>query len=194
MPSYTRKRANSVPITESGIGATNKSVRGITVEEQGDAINHRSVIKLTKMPITVGNTTGVSFGGVKFYDFPAGPIAIKSVSLGQVTVGLTNSGNATPINGTMGGDISLGSTPPSDGTLTLTDVNLLPSTSIDPISAGIALPATLAAPAVLGSVASPLDAYFNMLIDDADVANAASDILEISAIIVIDWSNLAPLS
>lgn len=174
-------------ITAANVGAPNTAVTGITVEEKGNAFDHQTIINLTAVPITVANTTGVSFGGVKLYDFPEGLINVKGVLLKGLSVGLTNAGNATPITGAMGGDVSLGTTIAGDGTLTAADVNLLPSTSIDPISGGV-VNAILAAPTCLNGATTPIDVFFNMLIDDADVGDAASDVLELTCVIIINWN------
>ena len=148
MSEKARKRTDFVGTTSVGVGAP--AADGVYVEEQGGRGVHRTVIGLNKVKVTVGNTTGVSFGGTKIYDFPAGLILVKQCVMKDIVVGLDNAGNVTPIDAADGGDISLGSTPPSDGTLAGTDVNLCPSTSIDPLSTGIAT-ANLAASAQLGS-------------------------------------------
>lgn len=159
---------------------------GVSASEQGNGIVQRTVLSLVEMPVTVGNTTGVSFGGTKFYDFPAGRILILGVTVANVSFDLTDAGNATPIAGTHGGDFSIGTTAPSDGTLTNADVDLLPSTSIDPISGGVA-GAALAASAQFDGTTAAVDAYFNILIDDADVGDGASDVLLVNATITIHW-------
>lgn len=92
----------------------------------------------------------------------------------------------TPIDSADGGDVAIGSTAPGDGTLTGTDVDLVPSTSIDPISGGIT-GAALAATAQFDGTTTPLDAYLNILIDDADVADGASDVLQVSGVVEIHW-------
>ena len=171
----------------SGAGAVAGS--GVTASEQAIGHVQRTVLTLLGVEITVANTTGVSFGGVKIYDFPEGRILVLGSLLSGVTVGLTNAGNATPIDAADGGDMALGSTEPDDGTIGGTDVDLCPSTSIDPISDGIA-GAALAAAAQFDGTTTPLDMYLNMLIDDADVADAASDVLEISGRVEITWVNL----
>lgn len=164
------------------------AVASTIVKSTGVGVN-RTVIQLVGKTITVANTTGISFGNVKIFDFPKGRILVLGCVLQDLTVGLTNAGNVTPIDAADGGDVSLGSTGTSDSTLNGTDVDLLPSTSIDPLSGGIA-GAALAAHAVFDGTTTPLDMYLNMIIDDADVGDGASDVLEISGIIVVTWINL----
>lgn len=173
--------------SSSPVGAVVANVTA--VEADGNPANiavHRTVLSLAGLSVTVGNTTGVSFGGSKIYDFPQGRILLLSSVLTGVTFDLEDAGNVTPVDAADGGDISVGTTAPSDGTLTATDVNIIPSTSIDPISAGVAS-AALAAAAVLDGSATPIDAYFNILIDDADVGDGASDVLLVSAVLTLNW-------
>lgn len=171
--------------TDRNIGV-NPNASKIAITEFGDGLIHKTKLVLAGLPITVGNTTGVSFGGVKVYTFPQGRIFLKGVTVQGISIGLTNAGNATPIDAADGGDLSMGSTVAGDGTLTGTDVDMLPSTSIDPLSDGIT-DAALAAAAQFNGVSTPVAAWLNMLIDDADVADAASDILEISGTIFLHW-------
>lgn len=148
---------------------------------------HSTVVTMTGVPVTVANTTGVSFGGTQILDFPEGRIhVVGSYLREEITFGLTNAGNVTPITAVMGGDVAIGTTAPTDGTLTGTDVDLIPSTSIDPISDGSGL-AHLAAVATFDGTSTPKDAFMNVLIDDADVGNGASDILDVSGVWVVNW-------
>lgn len=174
-------------VTPTGVGAA--AGTGTTASEGGDGLIHKTTITLNSLPVTVANTTGVSFGGTKFYDFPAGRILVLGVTASSISFGLTDSGNVTPIDAADGGDLSIGSTAPTDGTLTGSDVDLLPSTSIDPLSGGVT-GAALAAAAQFDGTTSALDAFFNILIDDADVGDGASDVLLVSASVVIHWINL----
>lgn len=162
----------------------------VTAAEGGFGNFRTTVLTLDELPITVGNTTGISFGNVKLYDFPEGRHNFLGVQLNDLTVGLGDEGNVTPIAGTMGGDVSLGTTGTSDSTLDGTDVNLMPSTSIDPISGGIASGALAAGSTVLDGRTTALDMYLNMIIDDADVADGAEDVLLLSGTITITWVNL----
>jgi hypothetical protein len=161
----------------------------VTASEQGNGLIQKTVLTLSDLSVTVGNTTGVSFGGSKIYDFPAGRILVHGVVASNISFDLTDEGNATPIEATHGGDIAIGTTPPSDGTLTNADVDLLPSTSIDPISAGVA-GAALAASAQFDGTGTAKDAFFNVLIDDADVGNGASDVILVSGTVTITWTYL----
>lgn len=173
----------STPLSSNGAVADADT---IVANEGGMDTFHKTVLTLTDVPITVGNTTGISFGNVKLYDFPQGRIFVLGVTLEDLSVDLTDPGNVTPIAAGHGGDVALGTTGTSDSTLDGTDVDLLPSTSIDPISDGIA-GAALAAAAQFDGTTTAKDCYLNMIIDDADVADGASDVLLISGTITIHW-------
>lgn len=182
-----QQRVDAVRTTSRGVGAVANGVK--LIGEMGNGIQHKTVLDLNGVKVTVGNTTGISFGGTKIYDFPAGILHVKCVTVENIAFGLSDPLNVTPIDSADGGDFSMGTTPPSDGTLTGADVNLLPSTSIDPLSDGVAN-ANLASPTNIGTDKGvALDAYFNILIDDADVGNAASDVLTVTGKVTILWEN-----
>ena len=148
----------------------------VTVTETSSPGSALRVFKavVAALPVTLANTTGISFGSALLLTLPStGKFHLLSSNVEDFLWGLENAGNATPITGTMGGDFSLGTTATSDATLNSTDVNVLASTSYDPFSA--AVDANSGINVVLASGAA---IYLNAIIDDADVANAASDILE----------------
>lgn len=172
--------------TASGAGT---AATDVTASEQGNGVVQKTVLTLSGVSVTVGNTTGVSFGGTKIYDFPAGRILVLGVTLANLSFDLTDAGNETPIDDTMGGDIAVGTTAPDDGTLGGTDVDLIPATSIDPISDGVD-GAALAASAQFDGTTTAVDAYINAIIDDGDVADGASDVILVSATVTITWVSL----
>lgn len=166
--------ASTTAFTASGTGVS-------AVEFRVGAL-HQLVISLTDVEITVGNTTGVSFGGVQLGSFTSvGSIAIKDL-ITDISIAFDNAGNNTPIDSADGGDFSMGTTAPTDGTLTTTDISFLASTSIDPLSGTM-----VGTRDAWANVAASPDLYFNMLIDDADVGDGASDILELTGSIYIEY-------
>jgi len=173
-----------VTSTASAALAAAASTVSITDRRMGDL--HSSVITLSDVSVTVGNTTGVSFGGTKILDFPEGQIYVLAAWAEGATFDLTDAGNVTPIDSADGGDISYGTTVAGDGTLTGTDVDIVPSASIDPISGGAAA-ARLAAAATFDGTATAKDVYVNVLIDDADVGDGASDVILVSDVLHIVW-------
>lgn len=172
----------------SGAGAAGAAT--VQVTELGGAGMRQTLLRLVKHPVTVGNTSGVSFGGSIIYTFPEGRIHVLGCTRKPITFDLTSEDNNTPIDAADGGDVALGSTAPSDGTLTGTDVDFNPSTSIDPISGGAA-GAVLSAAAVFDGTATPISVKANVLIDDLDVGDGASDVLLLNCEqIAITWCNL----
>lgn len=172
--------------TTNGVGAKNGST--VSVVEYGNNVGHKTVITLASTPVTVGNTTGASFGGVKLYDFPEGRLLIKGVtfSLGFVWTG-------EDIAATGSGDYSLGTTITADATLNGTDVDLGPSTAmVDPFVGGVGTPTSgaLAASAQFDGTGTAKDLNLNIIIDDADVSDGASDVVLASGTITVSWENL----
>lgn len=95
------------------------------------------------------------------------------------------------------GDISLGTTATADATLSSTDVDIMASTALlDPFVLGVGgvgaagLGGTLVNSTVFDGTATAKDLYINLIIDDADVADAASDIVLLNGNINISWINL----
>lgn len=180
------KIADLTPVVESFIAGTTNGAT-VTAEERGDGVVHQTVLQLASTPVTVANTTGASFGGVKLYDFPAGRVLVHGV-----TADLSFDWSGTDIAAAGSGDFSLGSTITADATLDGTDVDLLPSTGmLDPFVAGVGTgKGALAAGAQFDGTTTPVDANLNIIIDDVDVADAASDIVLVTGTVTITWVNL----
>ncbi len=174
----------SVPTNESGVGVVNGAT--VSAVEQGDVV-HKTTFTLASTPVTVGNVTGASFGGVKLYDFPAGRILVLGV-----TADLSFNWAGTDIGLTGSGDFALGRSISADATLAGTDVDLLPSTALlDPFVDGVGTgKGALVASAQFDGTGGAISANLNIIIDDADVANAAEDIVLASGPVVIHWINL----
>lgn len=172
--------------TVSGAGAKNGAT--VTASERGNSTVHQTVLTLASTPVTVANTTGASFGGVKIYDFPAGRILVLGVT---ASVGFVWTDEDIAAAGS--GDYSLGSTITADATLGGTDVDMLPSTAMtDPAVLGVAAATNnaLAVSAQFDGTATAIDVNLNIIIDDADVADAASDVVLASGTVTISWVNL----
>ncbi len=177
--------SGTLTVGAEGAGAKNGAT--VTASETGNAVVHKTTLTLASTPVTVANTTGASFGGVKLYDFPAGRILILGV-----TTTLTFNWAGQDIAADGSGDFSLGSTITADATLDGTDVNMLPSSAmLDPFVAGVGTgTGALAASAQLDGTATAIDMNLNLIIDDADVADAASDIVLVSGTVTCTWVNL----
>lgn len=67
-------------LTSAGIGA--KAGATVTVVEQGDGANHKTIITLVATPLEViADTTNPGVGGIKIYDMPEGFIKILGCTL-----------------------------------------------------------------------------------------------------------------
>lgn len=176
-------------VTSSGVGAKNGAT--VTVVERGNDVIHKTILTLASTPVTVANTTGASFGGVKLYDFPEGRIFV----LGSVySLGFVWTDEDIAADGS--GDFSLGTTITADATLNGTDVDLGPSTAMtDPfvLGVGAATGSALAAAAQFDGTATAKDLNLNIIIDDADVEDAASDVVLASGTVTVTWINLGDI-
>ena len=184
----------SVQIKEAQIGVSGLSLAQpvsantsyITLSEMGMGSEHLTKAVVSGLPITLANTTGASFGNVALMTFPKGLIHVVGVSVHNFLFDYTDDdGNVTPLAGTMGGDFSLGSTGTSDATLNGTDVNILASTSYDPFSTAVS--ANSGINAMLDGTSTAITCYINAIVDDGDVADGASDVVEISGTFYFKW-------
>ncbi len=171
--------------TTVGVGAKNGAT--VTAVENGNGVIQKTTLSLASTPVTVANVTGASFGGVKLYDFPEGRILVLGT-----TTSLSFNWAATDIVATGSGDFSLGSTITDDDTLDTTDVNLLPSSAmLDPFVLGVGNGAgALEASAHIDGTGGAIDCNLNIIIDDADVEDEASDIVLVTGSVVLTWINL----
>jgi len=167
-----------------GVGAKNGAT--VTAVQTGVEV-FKTVLTLASTPVTVANTTGSSFGGVKLYDFPVGRILIHGV-----TANLSFNWAGTGIVATGSGDFSMGTAVTADATLDGTNVDLLPSTGLlDPFVAGVGTgKGALAASAHFDGTTTAIDAFLNLIIDDADVSDEDSSIVLVSGSVTITWTNL----
>lgn len=181
---------DAIEALETAVGAVAGTTIATTTATEVTGVRTVTITG-TDVPITVGNTTGVSFGSVKVFDFPQGLIRVLGAALTTgFSYDFTPAGNSTPIAGTMGGDFGFGTTAVSDGTIGGADEDIIPETSIDPLSTPVNafLAADIAAPFDGHTTATAI--YLNHLIDDADVANAASDDILISFVLKVTYVNL----
>lgn len=155
--------------------------------EQGDGVFHRTVLEVTDLPVTVANTTGASFGGVALYTLPSKPTVFRHSSAYFTEIDWAGTDIATGGSG----DYSLGTTVAGTASLASTNGNVLASAAmLDPFVSGVgrsdnvSVLATAAAPAASGA---PFTVFLNVIIDDADVSDAASDVVLFTGRIVIEW-------
>ncbi|TXH45714.1 MAG: hypothetical protein E6Q97_30975 [Desulfurellales bacterium] len=125
------------------------------------------------VPVTVANTTGASFGSLKVFDF----ITTKFYLFGGSSKFTRIVWTGEDIAATGSGDYSIGTTATADATLSSTDANIQASTAmLDPFVAGVGTGSGFfAAGAAYDGSSSAIDLYLNVIIDDADVSDGASD-------------------
>lgn len=181
-----RQRADFVRTTSRGIGASAQAT--VIVEERGDDTFHKTILSLVNMPVTVGNTTGASFGSKKLYDFPECRYQLVG---GNCDLTFDWSAAGANIGQTGSGDAALGSTATADATLSGTDVDHMASTAmLDPFVAGVGtLSGVLVKDTEFDGSATAKDLYLNVIIDDTDVADAESDTIYVSGTIIMVWIN-----
>jgi hypothetical protein len=193
--SIARQRADFVPTTGANVGAVAAASAGyVSAEEMGNAIFHHTLLTFLALPVVTGNTTGASFGSKQIYTFPEGRLLVQGVTayFNLITFN-TVAGVSGDIGGGGSGDYSIGTTATADATLATTDVDLLPSTAmLDPFVAGVGSSnagAALAASAQFDGTSAAKSAYLNVIIDDADVADAASaDNVYFTGTVRITWT------
>jgi hypothetical protein len=163
----------------------------VTAVESGNGAVHKTVLTLADTPVTVGNTADISTGSALLYTFPAGIIQVLGAVSSGVTPDYTDAGNVTPIADGMGGDYAFGTTgaAENDQDMTGTDVDLIPSTSQDPIQTAVG-GHLLAVPALFDGHTTPAAVFLSFLIDNADVADTASDVVLFSGTLTLVWANV----
>lgn len=106
----------------------------IVAREEAFGNLHFTRLTLASRSVTMTDEAGVvAYGGTKLYDFPAGVIRIKGVS-----VSLTVTKSGAGINADFDGDWSVGTaTASNNATLTSTEANILASASTTQAVAGV---------------------------------------------------------
>ena len=181
--------AQARPTTLNDVGTVNTAVAGITARECGLGIFRQTVLDLVDVPVTVGNTSGASFGSLLLYTLPKGVITFDASTVYFNEIDWA--GQDIAVGGS--GDFALGTTATADATLSGTDVDVCPSTAmLDPFVAGIGRSNAggfLAARARFDGSSTAKAVYLNVIVDDADVSDGASDVVLFTGRVVIDWIN-----
>lgn len=183
----------ATPLTDNNVGVVASAIAAnLFVTEMGDGIHHRTQLQFQNLPVTVANTTGASFGSALLYTFPQGLIFVKAFMAKFSSIAFnTTIGGGSAIGTGGSGDYSVGTTATADATLSSTDVNLLPSTAmLDPFVGGLGssnVGSYLAAGALFDGTATAIPAYLNVIIDDADVADASTSTVYFTGSAQITW-------
>lgn len=174
------RRSGSGSVSGTGVSGTEKLVDGTLRQTVITFVN-------THVPM-VDEAAVVAYGGLKVFDFPEGAIFILGA-----TANLALTKTSAGINDTWDGDFGIGTvTAGNNNALATTEQNILPTTATPQAVAG----ATTAkgqntAVAILDGTTTPVDAYLNFLVDDADhdVTGTAADIV-VNGSITLTWLSL----
>lgn len=183
--------ASKALIAPASLGNGAVAGTGATVSEQGNGVMHKTVITFTNVDVPLADAAGVvAYGGLKVYDMPEGAILM----LGAVAdVDLTKS--SAGVNADWDGDMGVGTiTASNDGTLAATEQNIIPTTATPQAVAGVTTAngkSTATENAVLDGTTTPVDVYFNLLVDDADhdVTGTPCNLI-LNGTLTLHWINL----
>lgn len=148
-----------------------RSLKRPTSPERTPAVIKR-VFPATGETLSVDGATGVGFGTLVLGGLPEGNVMLLGAVgyfefAGPIDAGLVD---------TWSGDYGVGTTPATDGTITVGDVDIIPSTAVGPAVAELSprtrgLDATGAlAGVVFDNTAGDLELNVNLLIDDLDIS------------------------
>lgn len=168
----------------------------VTVAELGGAGVHQTLLTFTNAHVTITHNGGVTgYGGLNVYTLPTGNLLF----LGAVVANLALTKSTSGINSTFRSTLSLGTaTADSGATLTGTEANLIPSTSVPQAVAGATTATgrstTTQGPVVLDGTytttsALGLGVYLNFLVNVADETDPPGDLI-LNGQIVLTWINL----
>ena len=172
--------------TSVNSGNSTTALSTVTLSESGLGIARQTTITLDDVPITIaygGSVTNKSSGGTKIMDFPEGRILIHGVTVDSFTMAT----NTTGLEAADGGDFAFGTAVASGATITGTEVDLCPSTSIDPITNITS--SALSASAQFDGTSTAKDMYVNVIIDAGDLGASTTGVVD-SATIKVTWSQL----
>lgn len=179
--------------TATTAGTAGRTVADYVTAKYIPGPTQRVILTFASLPVAVANTTGASFGSIQLLDFAQGRIRIEGGTC-DLTVNWADSaagdGELIALDGS--GDASIGTTATADATLATTDVDIMASTAmLDPFVAGVGtLKGLLVKDTEFDGTATAKDAFLNVIIDDADVADTDNAIIYISGTLIMDavWS------
>lgn len=127
----------------------------------------KQIVPIKNVSVTVAGLSGVGFGGAVIGDLPQGNILL----LGAVAYLQLSTADAGVI-ATFDGDFSIGSAPNADTALAGAEIDIIPSTALNPATAKLSpvVRATQATQAVLDNSDDSLELNLNVLIDDASIS------------------------
>ncbi|MCK5236711.1 MAG: hypothetical protein KAR06_06970 [Deltaproteobacteria bacterium] len=178
-------------VADEGVGTP--SIPTCTVEEIGDGVLKRTILRLASVPVSVVSvTTGAGVGGTELYGFPLGHLNILGC-IADLSCVIAAGEQADFTDATPAGDIGIGTLAPANADALGTDA------TDDDFATAVAL--TMAAyssnsqlvsePALLmDGTSTAKNLFVNLLIDAADIDDDTTSIVYVSGVIVLTWLNL----
>lgn len=154
-----------------------------TATETAGYIN-KTTITLDDLVVVVDGSSGDGWGTAEVYKFPEGRTLVLGVLVENFDITCVNTSNVP--EGTGSGSFALGTAATADNSLTGTEVNLTPSSTITSFATPV--DSALAASAQFDGTSTTNMVVLNVLIDDADIA--APETNKVDATITINWIDL----
>lgn len=177
-------------VAELGAGSP---VANVTAEELGDGAMHKTLLRITSLPITVISvTTGNGVGGSKIYDFPEGQLNVLG-TVSDLSLVIAAGDQADFTDATPAGDIGVGTLAPANADALGTDAtddNF--STAVALTMAAYSSSSQLVSEAALihDGTSTAIDMLVNILIDAADIDDDTTSTVYVSGTVLIHWMNL----
>lgn len=180
--------ASTVASMSAGTAASN-----VTAEEQGDGILHKTILRLSSVPVSVASiTTGAGVGGAKIYDFPLGRLNVIG-TMADLTAVIAEGDQADFTDATPEGDIGIGTVSPAnaDGLGTdATDDDFATATAITMAAYSGDVQCPSEASLQFDGTSTAKDMFVNMLVDAGDIDDATTTTVYVSGVVIITWTNL----
>lgn len=165
----------------------------VTAEEQGDGILHKTILRLTSVPVSVVSvTTGAGVGGTKIYDFPQGRLNVIG-TMSDLTCVIATGDQADFTDATPEGDVGVGTVAPAnaDGLGTdATDDDFSTATAITMAAYSGDVQCPSEASLQFDGTSTAKDMFVNMLIDAGDIDDDTTSTVYVSGVVVVTWTNL----
>lgn len=173
--------------------AGTQSATTCTVEEVGDGVLKKTILRLASVPISVAVvTTGNGVGGTELYGFPLGQINMLGC-IASLSCVIAAGDQADFTDATPAGDIAVGTLAPANADGLGTDA------TDDDFATAVAL--TMAAYSsssqlisepqlLMDGTSTAKNLFVNLLIDAADIDDGVTTTVYVSGVIVVTWLNL----
>jgi hypothetical protein len=165
----------------------------VTAEELGDNVIHKTLLRLTSVPVSVASvTTGNGVGGTKIYDFPEGRLNVLG-TMADLSFVIAADDQADFTDATPEGDAGIGTVAPANADALGTDAtddDFATSTALTmaAYSANVQCPSEAALQ--FDGTSTAIDMYVNLLIDAADIDDGVTTTVYASGTVIVTWTNL----